>query len=112
MAQYEAATIDGANRFQRMISITLPGILGTIIILLLLSISNLLNSSFDQIYVLQNPLNLSRSEVIDTYVYKVGISQMRYSFTTAVGVFKSVIAFLLLWGSNRISKRYLGTGIY
>lgn len=112
VAQYEAATIDGANRFHKMIYITLPGILGTIIVLLLLNISNLLNSSFDQIYVLQNPLNISRSEVIDTYVYKIGISQMRYSFTTAVGVFKSAIAFLLLWGSNRISRHYLGRGIY
>lgn len=112
VALYEAATIDGANRFQQILYVTLPGILGTIVILLLLSISNLLNSSFDQIYVLQNPLNISRSEVIDTYVYKVGISQMRYSFTTAVGVFKSAIAFLLLWGSNSLTKRYLGRGIY
>lgn len=112
VAQYEAATIDGANRFQRMWHITLPGILGTIIIFLLLSISNLLNSSFDQIYVLQNPLNLTRSEVIDTYVYKMGIPQMRYSFTTAVGVFKSVIAFVLLTGSHLFSKKVLGRGIY
>ncbi|HHW00210.1 MAG TPA: sugar ABC transporter permease [Clostridiaceae bacterium] len=110
--QYEAAIIDGANRFQRMLYITLPGILSTIVILLLLSISNLLNSSFDQIYVLQNQLNLDRSEVIDTYVYKIGISEMRYSFTTAVGVFKSFIAFLLLWGSNTLSKKYLNRGIY
>jgi len=112
LALYEAATIDGANRFQRMLYITLPGILSTVVILLLLSISNLLNSSFDQIYMLQNQLNLSRSEVIDTYVYKIGISEMRYSFTTAVGVFKSAIAFILLWGSNMLSKRYLGRGIY
>jgi len=112
VALYEAAIIDGANRLQRALYITLPGISSTIIILLLLSISNLLNSSFDQIYVLQNPLNLSRSEVIDTYVYKIGITQMRYSFTTAVGLFKSVIAFLLLWGSNTISRRYFGRGIY
>lgn len=112
VTQYEAATIDGANRFQRMWHITLPGIIGTIIIFLLLNISNLLNSSFDQIYILQNPLNLSRSEVIDTYVYKMGIPQMRYSFTTAVGIFKSAIAFVLLTGSHLFSKKFLGRGIY
>jgi putative aldouronate transport system permease protein len=112
VTQYEAATIDGANRFQRIWHITLPGIMGTIIVFLLLSISNLLNSSFDQIFVLQNPLNLTRSEVIDTYVYKMGIPQMRYSFTTAVGVFKSAIAFILLSGSHLFSKKILGRGIY
>lgn len=110
--QYEAATIDGANRFQRTIHVTLPGILGTIIVFLLLSVSNLLNSSFDQIYILQNPLNITRSEMLDTYVYKMGISQMRYSYTTAVGVFKSVVALILLSGSNLLSKRLLGRGIY
>lgn len=111
-SQYESAVIDGANRFQKMWHITLPSISGTIIIFLLLNISNLLVSNFDQIYVLQNSLNYARSEVIDTYVYKIGIAQMRYSFTTAVGLFKSVIAIILLTLSNTISKKYLGRGLY
>jgi len=111
-SQYESAVIDGANRFQKMWHITLPSISGTIIIFLLLNISNLLVSNFDQIYVLQNSLNYARSEVIDTYVYKIGIAQMRYSFTTAVGLFKSVIAIILLTFSNTISKKYLGRGLY
>jgi len=111
-SQYESAVIDGANRFQKMWHITLPSISGTIIIFLLLNISNLLVSNFDQIYVLQNSLNYARSEVIDTYVYKIGIAQMRYSFTTAVGLFKSIIAIILLTLSNTIAKKYLGRGLY
>lgn len=111
-SQYEAAIMDGANRFQKMWYVTLPNISGTIIVFLLLNISNLLGSNFDQIYILQNSLNYQRSEVIDTYVYKIGIAQMRYSFTTAVGVFKSVIAITLLSLSNIISKKYLGRGLY
>lgn len=110
--QYEAAVMDGANRFQKMWYVTLPNISGTIIIFLLLNISNLLSSNFDQIYIFQNSLNYARSEVIDTYVYKIGIAQMRYSFTTAVGLFKSVIAITLLSLSNVISKKYLGRGLY
>lgn len=110
--QYEAAVIDGANRFQKMWYVTLPNISGTIIVFLLLNISNLLTSNFDQIYILQNSLNYARSEVIDTYVYKLGIAQMRYSYTTAVGLFKSVIAITLLALSNMIAKKYLGRGLY
>ena len=110
--QYEAAVIDGANRFQKMWYVTLPNISGTIIVFLLLNISNLLSSNFDQIYIFQNSLNYARSEVIDTYVYKIGIAQMRYSFTTAVGLFKSVIAITLLSLSNMVSKKYLGRGLY
>ena len=110
--QYEAAVIDGANRFQKMWYVTLPNISGTIIVFLLLNISNLLSSNFDQIYIFQNSLNYARSEVIDTYVYKIGIAQMRYSFTTAVGLFKSVIAITLLALSNMVSKKYLGRGLY
>lgn len=111
-AQYEAATIDGAGRFQRMLYITLPGITGTIIIFLLLSISNLLSSGFDQIWVFQNPMNLARSEVIDTYVYKIGVTQFRYSYTTAVGLFKSVVALILLTSGHLVSKKVVGRGLF
>jgi putative aldouronate transport system permease protein len=109
---YEAATVDGAGRFRRIWHVTLPSITGTILIFFLLSVSNLLNSSFDQIWVFQTPLNLERSEVIDTFVYKVGITQMRYSYTTAVGVFKSVIALILLVSGHYISKKVAGRGIF
>ncbi|MEF2246267.1 ABC transporter permease [Paenibacillus sp. IITD108] len=109
---YEAATIDGAGRFRRIWHITIPSISGTIIVFFLLSVSNLLNSSFDHIWVFQNPLNLERSEVIDTFVYKMGITQMRYSYTTAVGLFKSAVALILLVTGHLISKRVAGRGIF
>ncbi|WP_139996499.1 ABC transporter permease [Paenibacillus paridis] len=109
---YEAATIDGAGRFRRIWHITLPSISGTIIVFFLLSVSNLLNSSFDHIWVFQNPLNLERSEVIDTFVYKMGITQMRYSYTTAVGLFKSLVALVLLVAGHLLSKRIAGRGIF
>jgi len=109
---YEAATIDGAGRFRRIWHITLPSIAGTIIVFFLLSVSNLLNSSFDQLWVFQTPLNLERSEVIDTFVYKIGITQMRYSYTTAVGLFKSVVALVLLVAGHLVSKKVAGRGIF
>lgn len=109
---YEAARIDGANRLQMARSVTLPSIASTITVLLLLAISGLLNSGFDRIYMLQNPLNLSRSEVLDTYIYKIGISQRRFSFTTAVGVFKSIVAVVLFTGGHLISKKCTGRGLF
>lgn len=111
-ALYEAAEIDGVNRFQKALYITLPCIKGTIVVMLLLQISNLLASNFDQIYVLQTPLNMARSEVLDTYIYEMGISQRRYSYTTAVGVFKSVISMILLTSGNYISKKFFDRGLY
>ena len=84
----------------------------TITVQLLLALSGILNSGFDRIYMLQNPLNLIRSEVLDTYIYKVGISQRRYSFVTAVGVFRSVISVVLLSTGNLLSKKLSGNGLF
>ncbi|MDR2504486.1 MAG: ABC transporter permease subunit [Oscillospiraceae bacterium] len=109
---YEAARIDGANRRQNAFLVTLPSIASTITVLLLLAISGILGSGFDRIYMLQNPLNLAKSEVLDTYIYKVGISQRRFSFTTAVGVFRSFLAVLLLSVGNFTSKRLTGNGLF
>lgn len=109
---YDAAQVDGANRWHKNIYITIPCIAGTIVVMLLLSISGLLSSNFDQIYILQNPLNLSRSEVLDTYIYKIGISQRRYSFTTAIGLFKSFISMVLISSGHLISKKLLGRGLF
>lgn len=109
---YEAATMDGAGRFRRIWHITIPSISGTIIVFFLLSVSNLLNSSFDHIWIFQSPLNLERSEVIDTFVYKIGITQMRYSYTTAVGLFKSAVALVLLVAGHLLSKRIAGRGLF
>ncbi|MBO9597249.1 MAG: sugar ABC transporter permease [Cohnella sp.] len=102
---YEAATIDGAGRFQKMRFVTLPSIRGTISILFILSVGALLNSNFDQIMVLKNQVNESASQVVDTYVYQVGISQGRFSYSTAVGLVKSVIALILLLFANSVTKR-------
>lgn len=109
---YEAAELDGANRFQKAIYITLPGIAPTITVFLLLSISGMLSNSFDQFYILQNSLNLSRSEVLTTYIYKTGLSQRRYSYASALGLFNSVVSVVLLVLSNFISKRATGRGIF
>lgn len=109
---YEAAIVDGAGRFKRMWYITVPSIAGTIVILLIFAISGIFNSSFDQIWVLQNTLNVSRSEVIATYVYKVGLTQMRFSYATAVGLLQSVFAVLMLIGANFVSKRLTDRGLF
>jgi putative aldouronate transport system permease protein len=102
---YEAAEIDGAGRFRKMWSITLPCIKGTISILFILAIGNLLNSNFDQILVLWNPLNAPRSTVIDIYTYNVAMRSMRFSYASAIGLFKSAVAFALLFTANGITKK-------
>jgi len=102
---YEAATIDGAGRFQRMRYITVPSIKGTISILFILAVGNILNSNFDQILVLKNQLNESTSSVIDIYVYEIGIKQGRFSYSAAVGLVKGIIALFLLLLANSFSKR-------
>jgi len=102
---YEAATIDGAGRFQRMWYVTLPCLKGTISILFILAVSGILNSNFDQILVLKNQVNESASSVIDIYVYEVGIKQGRFSYSTAVGLVKGLIALFLLLLANSVTKR-------
>ena len=108
----EAATIDGASRLQKMWFVTLPCIQGTITILFILAMSGILNSNFDQILVLRNSLNQSASDVIDIYVYRMGISLGRYSYATAVGLFKAVIALILLLTANKVMKKLNGTSLF
>lgn len=103
---YEAARIDGAGKLQQIWHITIPSIKGTITILFILAVSGILNTNFEQMLVLQNPLNLETSEVIDTFVYKMGLQSMRFSYATAVGLFKSVIAMILLLSANFASKKF------
>lgn len=109
---YEAATIDGAGRFQKMWYVTLPSIKATISILFILAVSGVLNSNFDQVLVLRNSLNESASNVIDIYVYQTGMQQGRYSYSTAVGLFKSVIALVLLLIANRVTKKMNDTSLF
>ena len=101
---YEAATIDGASRLQRIWHITFPCIRSTIVILLLLNIGNIMNNGFEQIYMLQNGSNITVSEVFETYTYHMGIVNGRFSFATSVGLFSSVVGFTLLTIANAIAK--------
>lgn len=109
---YEAAIIDGANRFQRMWRITLPSIRSVILILLILRIGHIMDVGFHQVLVMYNPAVYSVGDIIDTYVYRVGITQGQYSFTTAVGMFKGVVGLILVYGANRLAKRVGESGIW
>jgi len=111
-ALYEAAEMDGASRFQKALFITLPCIAPTITIYLLLSVSRILNNSFDQFYAMQNTVNLDTSEVLATFVYRKGLSLRRYSYATAVGLFESIVSIVLLISSNTISKKLAGRGLF
>ena len=107
---YEAAFIDGASRIQRIFRITLPSILGTIMVLFILNIGSMLGggmhgSNFDISYLLGNLLNVSASEILDTYILKIGIKLGRYSYAAAVGLLMSVVSFILLISSNYLSKK-------
>ena len=102
---YQAAFIDGANKLQRIIHINLPAIVPTIVVLLILKCGSLMDLSYETIYLMQNPTNLSTSEVISTYVYKAGLLNADYSFATAVGFFNSIINCLLLIIVNGIAHR-------
>lgn len=106
MDLYEAAMVDGANRWKRLWHITMPGIMPTIMVMLILRIGSLLNTGYEKIYLLQNSFNLDVSEVISTYVYKQGLLKLSYSSGTAAGLFNSVVAFILVFAANRLSKLY------
>jgi putative aldouronate transport system permease protein len=103
--QHEAAMMDGASRLQRIWHVNIPGIMPTVVILFILEIGGLLSVGFEKVFLMQNPLNLEASEVISTYVYKVGLLQVQYSFSAAVGLFNSVINFILLIAVNASVKR-------
>lgn len=109
---YEAAKIDGASRFRQVWHITLPGMLPMIILLLLLRLSTIFEIGFERLFVLQNPLVLDVSDVISTYVYRIGLLNSQYSLTTAIGFVQSLLGFLLLVTANRLSKRLVGMGLY
>jgi putative aldouronate transport system permease protein len=111
MEQYEAARIDGANRMQQLWHITLPSIKVVIITMFILRLGNIMDTGFDQIYNMLNEMNRSVGEVFDTYVYRFGISMGQLSYSTAVGVFKSVIGLVLVLGADRLAKKAGEEGI-
>jgi putative aldouronate transport system permease protein len=104
--------IDGASRLQKIWNITLPCIRSTIVILLLLAIGGIMNNGFEQIYMLQNDSNSVVSQVFETYTYKLGVVNGRFSFSTAVGLFNSIIGLILLLMANGIAKLLGEEGIF
>ena len=109
---HEAASIDGASRLQRILHINIPGILPTIIIMLILQIGNIASVGYEKVYLLQNDLNMEVAEVISTYVYKRGIVNTSYSFSTAVGLFNNVVNVVMLLIANAISRKYSETSLF
>ncbi len=109
---YEAASIDGATRMQKIIHISIPCIMSTIIVLFIMRIGNLMSVGFEKVYLMQNSVTLSASEVISTFIYKNGIQKGQFSYSTAVGMFNSVINFILLISANFISKKSTKTGLW
>jgi putative aldouronate transport system permease protein len=110
--QYEAAIIDGAGRWQRTWHITLPAIRPTIIVMLILQTGEILNTGFEQIYLMSNALNRTVADVFDTYVYFTGIQQGAYSYSTAVGLSKAIVGLVLIFGTNWLAKRFNQQGIF
>lgn len=109
---YEAAWIDGAGRFRQALVITIPHLVPLITLLFLLKLASIFGIDFDRIYLMQNPLVYEVSDVVSTYVYRVGLQQAQYSLTAAIGLVQSVIGFVLLLSSNHISKKIAGYGLY
>lgn len=108
---YEAAKIDGAGRFRQLISVTLPGILPTIIIMFILEVGKMFNVGHEKILLLYNPITYETADVISTYVYRKGLLEANWSFSTAVGMFNSVVSFCLVYFTNRFSRRS-GTSLW
>ncbi|MDR6550474.1 ABC transporter permease subunit [Paenibacillus qinlingensis] len=109
---YEAAVVDGANRWKQTLHVTIPGMLPIVTLMTVLSLGNVLNAGFDQVFNLYSPMVYSTGDIIDTMVYRIGLVDAQYGVATAVGLFKSVIAFILIVISNKLANRYTGYRIF
>lgn len=109
---YEAARVDGANKWQQIWHVTMPGILPTVVLMLILKVGYILNTGFEQVLVFYNSSVYDVADIIQTYVYRLGIGQMNFSLSTAMGLFNSIVAFILIIGSNAISRKVLGRSIW
>ncbi|WP_438348556.1 ABC transporter permease [Paenibacillus sp. FA6] len=109
---YEASEIDGASRWKQTLSITIPSIMPTITILFLLQIGHFMDFGFERVSVFLNTLNSNKGEILDTYIYTVGLLDRQYSYTTAIGLFKSVVGLVLIMTGNTLSKKMTGEGLY
>ena len=108
----EAAIVDGASRLQRIWHVDLSGIRPTIVILLIFNCGSIMSIGFEKVFLIQNPINMSSAEVISTFVYKVGLQNANYSFSTAVGLFNSIVSFVLMILVNKFSKKLTGTSVW
>ena len=109
---YEAAEIDGATKFKQLLHITLPGIMSTIVLLTTLSLGNVLNAGFDQVFNLYNPLVFQTGDIIDTYVYRIGLVQAQFGLATAMGLFRSVVGLVLIVLSYKLAARFANYRIF
>jgi putative aldouronate transport system permease protein len=109
---YEAARIDGASKIKQILHVTLPGLLPTIVLMLILKVGYILDTGFEQVLIFYNPAVYDVADIIQTYVYRIGLGQANFSLATALGLFNSVVAFILVVGSNSISKKLLGRSIW
>jgi putative aldouronate transport system permease protein len=109
---YEAARMDGASRLKQAWHVTLPTIRNVILILLILRLGDIMDVGFEQVFLMMNGAVSSVADVFDTYVYRVGILQGQFSYTTAVGIFKSVVGLILVLGANKLAKKYGEEGIF
>ena len=103
---YESADLDGANRFRKAVHISIPSLVPVITILFILGLGGILNAGFDQIFNLYNPIVYDVADIIDTYLYRVGLQEMRYDFATAVGLFRNIIAIALIIGANIFARKF------
>ncbi|UKS24795.1 sugar ABC transporter permease [Paenibacillus sp. HWE-109] len=103
---YEAARMDGASRIKQIVHITLPGLLPTVVILLVLQLGHILDNGFEQVFLLYNPSTYEVADVLETYTYRIGLIDGRLSFSAAVGLFKAAVGFVLVLGANRIAKLF------
>ncbi len=111
-SQYEAARVDGAGYVKQMLYITLPGILPQIVLVTVLGLGNILNAGFDQVFNLYSPIVYEKADIIDTFVYRVGMLNLQYSVSTAIGLFKSLISFVLIATSFKLAKKYANYQIF
>ena len=109
---FEAAKIDGASKYRQIRHITLPGLMPTIVLMLILKVGYILDTGFEQILIFYNPAVYDVADIIQTYVYRIGLGQANFSLATALGLFNSVVAFILIVGANTISKKTLGRSIW
>ncbi|WP_252891126.1 ABC transporter permease subunit [Thermoclostridium stercorarium] len=109
---YEAAIIDGASIWKRIYYIDIPSILPTAVILLILACGRVLSIGYEKVLLMQNNMNMQTSDIISTYVYRVGLVSMQYSYSTAIGLFQSVVSFILLVLVNRVSRKINETSLW